>query len=258
MRLRWRGCAAICLLAVILPGTPAGACDLTIGWEPWAPYQVSRDGAEGPEGLDIELVRHVAERADCAVTFRRMPWARLLKAIKRGDMDAAMAAAKNPERDAYAHFTKPYRNETVGLMVRAEDEAIQEKDSLRAIVEAGNTIGLWRDYYYGETVERLKQSANHAHGFRVMDQGRTLLRMLAAGRFDATLGDPVADTHTARKLGISDTVTIHGLTVLKTPVRLLLSAESVPRATVKRLNRAIAAAKDEGALRRIIDRYLAT
>ena len=254
----WRFCAGICVLVVVLPATAASACNLTIGWEPWAPYQVARDDANGPEGLDIELVRHIAERADCEVTFKRTPWARLLEAIKGGDMDAAMAAAKNPARQSYGHFTKPYRNETVGLMVRAGDTAIQDKQSLRAIVEAGNTIGLWRDYHYGKTVKRLRQSDPYGHGFRVMDQGRTLLRMLAAGRFDATLGDPVADTHTARELGLADKVKVHGLTVLKTPVHLLLSAQSVPRATIKRLNRAIAAAKRDGALRRIIDRYLAT
>lgn len=258
MRLPWQRFLAIGLLAAFLPGTAAASCNLTIGWEPWAPYQVPRDDGDGPKGLDIELIRHVAERADCRVTFERTPWARLLKAIERGEIDGALAAAKNETRDAYGHFTKPYRNETVGLMVRADDSAIQRKESLKAMIEGGHTIGLWRDYYYGETVKRLKNDPAYADGFRVMDQGRTLLRMLAADRFDATLGDPVADTHTARKLGLADELSVHGLTVLKTPVRLLLSAESVSRATVERLNRAIAAAKQDNALQRIIDRYLAT
>lgn len=248
-------CAVLLFLTTASLAAAAQDCEVTVGWETWAPYQVA--GENGPEGLDIELVRRIAARAGCEVEFKRMPWARLLKSIQRGDIDGAMAAARNAERAAYAYFTKPYRNETVGLMVRKSDEAIRDMDSLREIVASGREIGMWRDYYYGETVEALKSDPETADGFRVMDQGTTLLRMLAAGRFDAVLGDPVADTDTAKDLGITDKIRVHDLTVYRTPVHLMLSKKSVGKATVNRIDEAISAARSESELSRIVARYIA-
>lgn len=227
-------------------------CALRVGWQVWAPYQMKgagqMKGAAEPEGLDIAMVREVAGRAGCDLTFERMPWSRLLGNIERGEMDVALASSRNETRAAYARFTDPYRQERVGVMVRAGDTAIQEMDSLEEMIEAGRRFGVWRDYHYGDKVERLRADPDYAQGFHVTYEGETLMRMLAAGRIDASLGDPVADAYTAETLGVADAVTVHDLTVLETPVHFMLSRDSVPVAVVARLNAAIRAARADGTL----------
>jgi len=249
-------CAGLVLGAVLALGAvgPAKACELRVGWQVWAPYQMPGDS--GPKGLDIALIRTVAERAGCAVAFQQVPWTRLLQDVESGDMDVALAAARNAEREGYAHFTEPYRFERVGVMVRRDDQAIQALDSLKEMIDAGRTIGLWRDYHYGETVAKLRADPAYADGFKVIHEGRTLVRMLAAGRVDATLGDPVADVYTARQLGVADKVKPHGLTVLKTPVHFMLSQESVPASARTRLNEAIAALRADGTLEALVRDYV--
>ncbi|KAA5605292.1 amino acid ABC transporter substrate-binding protein [Roseospira marina] len=252
--MRW--CVAVsCLTVALTVGSGAvRACALTIGWEPWAPYQM--EGEDGPKGLDIDLVTTIMDRAGCTVTFKTVPWARLLMSIEIGAVDGAMAAAYTDERAAYAHYSAPYRHETVGLMVRADDAGIRGADSLEAMLRDGKVIGLWNDYYYGETVEALRADPALNTGFHVVDHGRTMLVMLSRGRFDATLGDPVADVRSARDLGIGDKVAVHGLTVLETPVHLLLSKASVDADTMARIDAAIESARADGTLEDIVAGYL--
>jgi len=250
-----RRVAAAGLVAVlgVVGAPPAVACALTAGWEPWPPYQM--DGGDGPRGMDIALLRAVAGEAGCAVTFRRMPWARLLKDIRHGQMDLALAAAKNDDRDAYAHFTRPYRAERVGLTVRAGEAGIRRLDSLKAMLEADKLVGVWRDYHYGERVARLREQARYARNFLVAPSGEKLIELLVNNRVDAVLGDRLADIRIARRMGVGDAVTTHPVTVLETPVRFMLSEASVSARARERLDAAIRRLRERGRLTAIHDRY---
>jgi len=235
--------------------TPAAACQLDVGWEPWPPYQIA--GQNGPTGMDIAQMRAIAEDAGCAVQFERLPWARLLRQLEAGGMDIALAAAKSPERRAYAHFTAPYRHERVGVMVRAGDDAIRRHSTLKAILDAGRVVGVWRDYHYGPRVDELRDREAYAEQFSVMSNSRELLRQLARGRLDAVLGDTHADRATAQRTGLADQVTAHGMTVFTSPLHLMLSRRSVTARTRERLNAAIARLQERGRLSRIQMRYSA-
>jgi len=245
--------AALLCGAAGLPAS-AGACDLTIGWESWPPYQMDVGG--DPGGLDIDLVRHIGERAGCALTFREIPWARLLKSIEHGHVDAAMAAGITDDRAVYGQFTDSYRDETVGLLVRRGDDAMLALRDLPAMLAEGYGFGVWNDYYYGDEVAALMADPATAEAFHTVDQGATLQRMLAGNRVDGVLDDVVAGMYTARQLGLGGAIKVHGLIVHQSPVHLLLSRASVDGETVERLNTAIRDAKQDGSLAGIIAGYI--
>ncbi|MET1129299.1 MAG: ABC transporter substrate-binding protein [Thermoproteota archaeon] len=88
----------------------------------WPPYEyVLPNGSFA--GIDIELAKRIAGRLGVELEIRDMKFAALFEAVRRGDVDLAIAdIAMKPERFEAVDFTIPYRCETgKAIIVRAED-----------------------------------------------------------------------------------------------------------------------------------------
>jgi ABC-type amino acid transport substrate-binding protein len=119
----WLHLVVIGVLASGLAGASASqaqdARPLRFGWIDWDPYQYqeARDRELVLTGLDIELVREIAEGAEQQVEFEFHPWADVLEGLKDGTLDITVGY-RRPERDAFVHYSFPYRLETEIIMVR--------------------------------------------------------------------------------------------------------------------------------------------
>ena len=113
-----RFCAAVAA-AMTLLGASAGAkaCVLRVGWEPYGVYTF-RDADGQATGIDIEMMRTVAKEVGCRTHFTERPWARILLEIEQGELEVTTSASRNREREAFAHFSRPYREAEVALFVR--------------------------------------------------------------------------------------------------------------------------------------------
>lgn len=94
---------------------------LLVGWSSWHPFSF-RDEQQQLQGLDIDLLEAIFNRAGFHANYSEMPWARVLRELEFGTIQLTMSANQTAERDLYARFTLPYRNEETVLLVRRQDK----------------------------------------------------------------------------------------------------------------------------------------
>ncbi len=249
----WRPLAAA-LLALPLMAGAAQACSLTVGYEPWEPYQFKNAKGE-VVGIDIELVTVYAKDAGCAVTFMELPWARQLKDIEDGRLSIAMAASRTPEREAFGLFSAPYRDEEFRLFVRTGEGANASGASVKDVIGKMAKVAITRGYYAGDEVEALMGDASFKERFHEVANEDTSFKMLLAGRVDAVLTDRFVGFAGARLAGGGDRVQLHPLSVRKSPVHLLFSRKGVTPDVVQRIDAAIVKAKADGRAAAILAKY---
>lgn len=95
------------LIAVILTATPVMAEEiLRVAFDEHPPWKIL-DEKGRPTGVDIELLRLVAERLELKLEFVRYPFKRSLRMIELGEVDIMTGVLHRPEREAMFHYMEP-------------------------------------------------------------------------------------------------------------------------------------------------------
>jgi polar amino acid transport system substrate-binding protein len=230
-------------------------CQLTMGWDPWEPYQY-RSPKGKVSGLDVDMVNLAAERAGCEISFRQEDFADLLGMIQDGDVDIVAGATRTEERRDYAHFSRSYRPETFSLFVRRADAESVGNPSLKDLLEDGFQIGITEGFLYGEEAEALIANEDYADQFRTARVGELNLFRLIEGDIDALLEDPFVAASIQRRLGLSDDVARVGDDIRTGDVHLMFSRESVDEDIVARFDDALRQLIEDGTRDRILQMYV--
>jgi polar amino acid transport system substrate-binding protein len=231
-------------------------CLLRVAWEPYDPYTfVNSDGIL--TGADIELIKAVAQEIGCELSFRGMPWNRILLEIQKGAVDVTSSASWTEERNEWAWFSAPYRKPEVALFVRDGESRKHQLTSLAEIPRAGFRLGLIEGYFLGDEVASLMADP----AFAILVEGAAdyavNLTKLLHGRIDGFLVDDVLVLHAeARALGVLDAVERHPLQIEGVNLHYMFSRQSVPRDIVEAFDQALARMRAEGELDRIFQEFL--
>lgn len=236
---------------------PAPPCALTVGWDPWEPYQF-----EGPpgqvRGVDIEIVTLLARDAGCTLAFARGNWLDLLHQLRDGRVHLLLAATVVPEREEYARFSNAYRQESFALYVRAEDLPALKNRNLKALVEVGRRIGYTEGYYYSPEINHLIElsAADPASKrFVPASLGELNYVRLLDGDIDALLDDPFVAGAILRREGWDGRIARHPFSVASAQVSFMFSREAVAAEVVERFNRALARRQNDGSISKILAKY---
>lgn len=235
--------------------TPAADCHLTMGWDPWEPYQY-RDPKGKVSGLDIDLVNAAAEMAGCEISFRQEDFADLLRMIRDGEVDIVAGATMTDERTEYARFSAPYRRETFSLFVRQSDARVFEDASLKDLLDDGRRIGITEGFLYGDDAEALIANEDYAGQFTTARVGEINLFRLIERDIDALLEDPFVAISIQRRLGLSDQIARVGDDIRTGEVHLMFSRESVAEGTVTRIDEALQELIEDGTRDRVLEMYV--
>jgi polar amino acid transport system substrate-binding protein len=244
------------------PGTESGApaeqadCVLTMGWEPWEPYQYLSPTGE-IWGFDVQLARTIGERAGCRIEYERDSWAALLEKIASGEIDFISGATATPERETFALFSDPYRSEDFALYVRSGDVARWTGGELPDLLESGMRIGVTDSYVYGDEITALQDDPEFADRFVPAASGDVNLSRLLDGAVDGFIEDIFVATASIRREGLEEEIAVHPL-VLEPggDVRFMFSRASTTEDMVARFNDALGEIRASGRYTEIEDRYL--
>ncbi|HDN9008145.1 TPA: amino acid ABC transporter substrate-binding protein [Aeromonas veronii] len=228
---------------------------LVVGWTEWQPFSF-RDKQQQLRGLDVELVHAIFQRAGYQARFSEMPWSRVLHELRFGTVQLAMSANITTERQQYARFTHPYREEQAVIIIRRQDEQRwRDITSLASLRERADfNIGVLKNFDYGIAFRQLMTEPEMQPRLQIRLRLDQLLKMLRAGRVQGLVLDPHGMQGLSHDGDILSEFKIQ-LPLEQTPVHLMLSKESTTEAQLQRINQAIHQLKQSPDYQQILDRY---
>ena len=228
-------------------------CSLTMGFDAWEPYQYMTVG-NTVTGLDVELVRVIAAEMQCELNIVQGSWVELLGLLKEGEIDFVLGASITEDRQDFAYFSEPYRQEQFSLFVRADDVGL-EVASIQEFITAGHKLGIVNEYYYGDEIAELYASVK----FRPQFVGAIISEMNMARLLDEEIDGFLEDSFVAasilRRKGLDELIKPHHITLGNNDVYVMFSKASVEEELVAEFNRGLAAIKQNGLYQQIVLRY---
>jgi len=249
-----QGVRIICLLLLWSLLLEAEANELTVGLKPVTPFSFYNKEGE-LAGLDIEFVNAIAKQANLTIEYEDMPWKRVLKSVETGEVDLTVGASFSEERDKYAYFSIPYREEIVHLIIKRGMNRLFQLNSLTDLFNGKYIIGIEDGYYYGSEFEALRHNARFRSRMNEVIDLNQNVNMLLKSRIDGFLAEPEPLKHFLDQHGLYNQFEVHPFIINRNDVALMLSRKSVSRAQVDAINQAIKALISNGELKKIVDKW---
>lgn len=218
-------------------------------------------GAQGElQGMDTEQVKLILQQAGCSWRFSTTPMtgARILKSLQQGDIDVMIRATDTADRQQYAWFSIPYRQELVALFSRRQ-QMLPVPFSYAAALSQGLTmIGPASGQYDAEFehYRPLFKAQNLYTPYPDAFVGTELL-FATPGRGDLLLVDADIFYHQLGTARLAQIQLVAGSLTI-TPAHLMFSKKTVSESTVTAINRAIRILRRDGRLAKIEQSYRPT
>lgn len=228
---------------------------LVVGWVNWQPFSY-RNEQQQISGLDVELLNAIFQRANYQAKFSEMPWARVLHELKFGTVQLAMSANITTERQQYARFSHPYREEETAIVIHRQDaERWRGITTLEQLINTPDFhIGVLKGFDYGNTFRQLMARPELQSRLQMRLRLEQLLKMLQGGRIQGFILDPHGLQEWRHKDELQDGLHIL-LRIELTPVHLMLSKKSTTETQLQQINLAIEQLKQSPDYQQILDRY---
>lgn len=238
------------LFVTILFAAQVKSKDLSVGWELWYPYQYHNKNRQ-LVGLDIDSFNAIMAEAKLSFTTAEIPWKTHLNFIKTGKMDVAMGASWSKDREEYAHFSLPYRTETVKLFVKKGNAKNIHLRNLSDLAGSPYLLGVESGYYYGKDYDELIKNADFQTRISEVIDLEENVTLLMKGHLDGFLVDPNTMQSFVKKYHMEGEFEQHPLEIYSADIFIMLSKKSSDTGTLHEINKAIATLTDNGELKRI-------
>ncbi|MCH8537820.1 MAG: transporter substrate-binding domain-containing protein [Alkalimonas sp.] len=231
----------------------AEACELTMGFDAWEPYQYIGVG-NVVTGLDVEIVHAIAETMDCSITMQQATWVELLNALRSGEVDFVLGASLTEDRQQFAYFSDSYREESFILYVRRYGGSMPYQN-ITEFMQAGHKLGIVDEYYYGDEITQLYNDDNYHQQFVGAIISEMNMARLIDEDIDGFLEDSFVGASILRRKGLDEFIEPHGIDLGSSEVYVMFSQQSVTPETVAAFNEGLRQIKADGTYQQIIEKY---
>ncbi len=171
----------IILVVILILYKPVYSRDFTIGVDTWAPFIFAQ--TKDYKGISIDYIKELTKRMNVNLVIKKVPWARSLKMLEYGQLDAVINMVETKERKKYITFTSPnYIQLNIRFYIRKNSKvSIENYEDLYRY-----QVGIVRGsaYYYPFDTD------NKINKYSITTE-KQLLLMLAKKRFEVIIGtDP--------------------------------------------------------------------
>jgi len=229
-------------------------CELTMGWDPWEPYQYLTPDNH-VRGLEIDLISSMAKEANCSIKFIQNDWMNLLKGIKSGSIDLLGGASKTIAREEFAYFSEPYRHESFILYVSPDTNQDLNGVTLVQLLNNKFRLGVTEDYIYGDAVSDIQDNPDYAEQIINVPITEVNYYNLVQNQIDGFLEDPFVAGYTIKRKGLVGQIVASSIEVHSGDVSIMFSRASVNPDLVEAFNKALISIKESGEYETILKKY---
>ena len=235
--------------------------ELRGGWYLWDPYQYLDQGKGAPKltGLDISLQMAIARETKYKITFDPISWKDHLKGLALGTRDIAAGATRTPEREVYAYFSDPYREESNSIFILKNSKQKLSfktiKEFIQEVKRHSFKLGVVAGFVYVDPqLNTFVADPDNAHLFVQVENTYECLDLLLDGKVDGFLADRIAGATASWRTNNLEQVEEQVLGTI--PICLMFSKKTMSQAVVADFNRAIQEVKKSGQYDAIMREYL--
>ncbi len=208
-------------------------------------------------GMDALLAQRILTQAGCQVRWHTIPMTgeRILRSLQQGKFDVMIRASKTAERQKYAYFSAPYRDEVVGVFSRKQLKLPSTFSMVDVLEQKLRVIGPVSGWY-GDKFELLRSKwkqegyytaypdAKRATDLLFIEPSRGHLLLVDADIFYFHLGK---ERYEQVKL-VANNLQI-------SPALLMFSQKSLEKSDLVAINQAILLLQQTGELKAIENNY---
>jgi polar amino acid transport system substrate-binding protein len=208
-------------------------------------------------GMDALLAQRILTQAGCKVRWHTtsMTGERILRSLQQGQFDVMIRASKTAQRQEYAYFSDPYRDEVVGLFSRKKLE-LPSTFSLVDVLERKLRVIGPVSGWYGDKFEMLRAKwiqegyytaypdAKRATELLFIEPSRGHLLLVDADIFYHHLGEERYEQ-----------VKLVGKNLYISPALLMFNQKSLEKSDLIAINQAIFLLQQTGELKAIENNY---
>lgn len=213
-------------------------CELTLGMSNWPPYQMlSKEGIAS--GLQIKLVKQIADEVGCQLRYKAMTFPQGLIALREGSIDLQMNATPSDDRAKFGHFSVPYRREFLSLYSTKKYREKCQKQSLKQLISDGFILGLQKGLVYGDELTEIQNDPVLSKKLRYVKSNVQHLKVIQEQGLDGIVDDPVVVSYRSTVNYTGDALSSCPIVVSSSPISFIFSKSTVSPQLVKRFNLAI-------------------
>jgi len=242
------GFALFFILILPDPG-PCQETRLVMVTEAWPPFRMNDEKSPcGFRGIDIDITLALSRELGIRIDIQRHPWGRALELMRSGHADMVTGAARTPEREVFMHYVPISYYAVRPVFYTQKGKA----DRIRSYADLiGPSIGYSLKSAYFEPFN--SDSAIKKVGLPTEVQ---LLRLVALGRIDVTIGTDPNISYDVARLGYRDVLepTVYQPPD-KTDLYIAISRKSTALAMAEKIEQALGRLMASGAIEEIIHAY---
>jgi polar amino acid transport system substrate-binding protein len=237
---------AVLLAAVLGLGAPAGATELILDTQEFAPFNYEANGVVAGPAADI--IRRVCADIKITCTLRLLPWRRAQQEVRDGQAHGMFVIGWNAERATWLHFSPPLMTTEYGFFVREGDPlAFKQNTDIK-----GYTVGVYGPSNTATALTKIKAEVTDLTIDMTPDD-EAAFKKLALGRVGAVFSNRDVGYDLLRKLGIKNVRYAGRQQSLKYYIGF--SQKATDKAVVEAFNAAFRSLHARGVVQEILARY---
>jgi polar amino acid transport system substrate-binding protein len=240
--------AGVLLALLFAAGAALGGEPVRMAADPWPPYT---DRALPHQGLAVGIVGEALTRAGHPTTLTITEWEKVMEGAADGGFDVMVGAWETEERAKTFAFSEPYLFNEIKL-VKLRDAPFSFADIL-ARTRPELTMGLVRNYGYGEALAPLRSYANRNE----TDVSQLLLR-LVQGEIDFAVCDDRSARHHLKEIltAHAERVEISPEPLSRTGLRMAIALDHPRRQELMAdFSRSLASMREDGTLAKLFAEF---
>ncbi len=234
------------MVLLLLSAIPTQAQNISVVVNIWPPYV---DAALPDDGLAMKIVKTAFKRSGYTPEVRIEKWEKVLTGSKLGVYDVVGAIWKTQQRKGKLLYSKPYLNNNIVLVARADKQIkFNSLNDLRGLL-----IGVLKDYEYDPKFMK------DAHILKF--QANRLTQNLIAvqnGQLDAAVADKRLAMYELKHFMGDNSKHFQFLAKPLSSRQLYIAApieNAESKTIISKFNQGLAAIKKDGTYQKILDEY---